>query len=100
MGGIGRAFKKIVSAPFRLLGMGGGGSTRVNVQAPDVSGAQIVSSTAAQAPEAPLLGSENTTMDNTDSRKKRKKGKSALLIQKDGSNGAGGNGGGYSGLNI
>ena len=96
-GGIGRAFKKIVSAPFKAVGkiLGVGGSQTVNVSAPDVSGAQVVPSTASPAPEAPVLGTENTTQDKV----KKKKGKSRLLINSDNSRSSAGNSS-YSGLNI
>lgn len=93
-GGIGRAIKRVVSAPFKAVGkvLGVGGSQTVNVSAPDVSAAQVVPSTAAAAPEAPVLGTENTTQD-----KKKKKGKSHLLINNDKQSS---NSSGYSGLNI
>lgn len=93
-GGIGRAIKRVVSAPFKAVGkvLGVGGSQTVNVSAPDVSAAQVVPSTAAAAPEAPVLGIENTTQD-----KKKKKGKSRLLINNDNQSS---NSSGYSGLNI
>lgn len=93
-GGIGRAVKRVVSAPFKAVGkvLGVGGSQTVNVSAPDVSAAQVVPSTAAAAPEAPVLGTENTTQD-----KKKKKGKSRLLINNDSQSS---NSSGYSGLNI
>lgn len=93
-GGIGRAIKRVVSAPFKAVGkvLGVGGSQTVNVSAPDVSAAQVVPSTAA-APEAPVLGTENTTQDT----KKKKKGKSRLLINNDSQSS---NSSGYSGLNI
>ena len=100
-GGIGRAFKKVVSAPFKAVGKilgvgggGGGGAQTVNVSAPDVSGAQVVPSTASPAPEAPVLGTENTTQDKV----KKKKGKSRLLINSDNSPSSGSSS--YSGLNI
>ncbi len=94
-GGIGRAIKRVVSAPFKAIGkvLGVGGSQTVNVSAPDVSAAQVVPSTAAAAPEAPVLGTENTTQDT----KKKKKGKSRLLINNDSQSF---NSSGYSGLNI
>lgn len=93
-GGIGRAIKRVVSAPFKAVGkvLGVGGSQTVNVSAPDVSAAQVVPSTAAAAPEAPVLGTENMTQD-----KKKKKGKSRLLINNDSQSS---NSSGYSGLNI
>lgn len=93
-GGIGRSIKRVVSAPFKAVGkvLGVGGSQTVNVSAPDVSAAQVVPSTAAAAPEAPVLGTENTTQD-----KKKKKGKSRLLINNDNQSS---NSSGYSGLNI
>lgn len=93
-GGIGRAIKRVVSAPVKAVGkvLGVGGSQTVNVSAPDVSAAQVVPSTAAAAPEAPVLGTENTTQD-----KKKKKGKSRLLINNDSQSS---NSSGYSGLNI
>lgn len=93
-GGIGRAIKRVVSAPFKAVGkvLGVGGSQTVNVSAPDVSAAQVVPSTAAVAPEAPVLGTENTTQDT-----KKKKGKSRLLINNDSQSS---NSSGYSGLNI
>lgn len=95
-GGIGRAFKKVVSAPFKAVGsvLGIGGGKSVNVSAPDVSGAQVLPSTASPAPEAPVLGTENTTQDKT----KKKKGKSRLLINSDSSPSSGNSS--YSGLNI
>ncbi len=103
-GGIGRAIKKVVSAPFKAVGsiLGIGGGQNVSVSAPDVSAAQIVPSTAAQivpstaspAPEAPVLGTENTTQDNA----KKKKGKSRLLINSDNFPASGSSN--YSGLNI
>ena len=95
-GGIGRAIKKVVSAPFKAVGkvFGGGGSQTVKVSAPDVSGAQVVPSTASPAPEAPVLGTENTTQDKV----KKKKGKSRLLINSDNSPASGNSS--YSGLNI
>ena len=95
-GGIGRAFKKVVSAPFKAVGkvLGIGGGQTVNVSAPDVSAAQVVPSTASPAPEAPVLGTENTTQDKV----KKKKGKSRLLINSDNSPSSGGSS--YSGLNI
>lgn len=93
-GGIGRAVKRVVSAPLKVVGkvLGVGGSQTVNVSAPDVSAAQVVPSIAAAAPEAPVLGTENTTQD-----KKKKKGKSRLLINNDNQSY---NSSGYSGLNI
>ena len=95
-GGIGRAFKKVVSAPFKAVGkvLGIGGGQSVNVSAPDVSGVQVLPSTASPAPEAPVLGTENTTQDKT----KKKKGKSRLLINSDSSPSSGNSS--YSGLNI
>lgn len=95
-GGIGRAFKKVVSAPFKAVGkvLGVGGGQTVNVSAPDVSAAQVVPSTASPAPEAPVLGTENTTQDKV----KKKKGKSRLLINNDSSPSSGNSS--YSGLNI
>ena len=95
-GGIGRAFKKVVSAPFKAVGkvLGIGGGQTVNVSAPDVSGAQVVPSTASPAPEAPVLGTENTAQDKV----KKKKGKSRLLINSDNSPSSGSSS--YSGLNI
>ena len=102
MGGIGKAFKRIVSAPFKLVGKVLGSGTNANVSAPAVSAAQVVPavsaaqvvpSTAAAAPEAPVLGTENTTQDA----RKKKKGKSRLLINNDSQSS---NSSGYSGLNI
>ena len=94
-GGIGRAITRVVSAPFKAVGkvLGVGGSQTVNVSAPDVSGAQVVPSTASPAPEAPVLGTENTTQDT----RNKKKGKSRLLINNDSQSS---NSSGYSGLNI
>ena len=95
-GGIGRAVKRVVSAPLRVVGkvLGVGGSQTVNVSAPDVSAAQVVPSTASPAPEAPVLGTEDTTQDKA----KKKKGKSSLLINNDSSPASGSSN--YSGLNI
>ena len=92
LGGIGKAISRIVSAPFKAVGNVLGAGKSVNVSAPDVSATQVVPSTAAAAPEAPVLGTENTTQD-----KKKKKGKSSLLINNDSQSS---NSSGYSGLNI
>lgn len=94
-GGIGKALKRVVSAPFKVVGkvLGVGGAQTVNVSAPDISGAQVVPSTASPAPEAPVLGTENTTQDT-----KKKKGKYRLLINNDSSPASGSSN--YSGLNI
>lgn len=96
MGGIGRAIGRVVSAPFKAVGkvLGVGGSQTVKVYAPGVSAAQVVPSTASPAPEAPVLGTENTTLD----KRKKKKGKSRLLINSDNSRSSGNSS--YSGLNI
>ena len=101
LGGIGKAIKKVVSSPFKVVGkvLGTGGGQTVNVSAPkvsapDVSAAQVVPSTASPAPEAPVLGTENTTQDKV----KKKKGKSRLLINSDSSPSSGKSS--YSGLNI
>ena len=90
LGGIGKAIKKVVSAPFKAVGkvLGVGGAQTVNVSAPDVSGAQVVPSTASTIPESPTLGTE----------KKKKKGKASLLINSDNSRSSGNSS--YSGLNI
>ena len=90
LGGIGRAFKKIVSAPFKVVGnvLGIGGGKTADVSAPDVSAAQVVPSTASTIPESPTLGTE----------KKKKKGKASLLINSDNSRSSGNSS--YSGLNI
>lgn len=95
-GGIGRAVKRVVSAPLKVVGkvLGVGGAQTVNVSAPGVLGAQVVPSTASPAPEAPVLGAENTTQDKI----KKKKGKSRLLINSDNSRSSGNSS--YSGLNI
>ena len=87
LGGIGKAIKRLVSAPFKVVGnvLGAGGAS---VSAPDVSAAQVVPSTASNVPEAPALGTE----------KKKKKGKASLLINSDNSRSSGNSS--YSGLNI
>lgn len=102
LGGIGRAIKRVVSAPFKVVGkvLGVGGSPTVKVSAPKVSApkvsaAQVVPSTEAAAPEAPVLGTENTTQDTR--KRRKKKGKSRLLINNDSQSS---NSSGYSGLNI
>ena len=89
-GGIGRAFKSVVSAPFKAVGkvLGVGGAQAVNVSAPDVSAAQVVPNTASDVPESPALGTEN----------KKKKGKASLLINSDNPRSSGNSS--YSGLNI
>ena len=103
LGGVGRAIKKVVSAPFKVVGkvLGVGGTQSVNVSVPDVSAvqpavsaAQVVPSTYSPTPEAPKLGIENTTQDKT----KKKKGKSRLLINSD--NSPASESSNYSGLNI
>ena len=95
-GGIGRAIKKVVSAPFKAVGsiLGIGGGQNVSVSAPDVSAAQVLPSTDSPTPEAPVLGTEDTTQDT----RKKKRGKSRLLINNDSSPSSGNSN--YSGLNI
>lgn len=88
LGGIGKAFKRIVSAPFELVGNILGYDNKANVSTPNVSAAQVVPNTASAVPESPALGTEN----------KKKKGKASLLINRDNSRSSGSSS--YSGLNI
>lgn len=88
MGGIGKAFKRIVSAPFELVGKVLGAGKTADVSAPNVSAAQVVPSTASAVPESPTLGTGG----------KKKKGKSSLLINRDNSRSSGSSS--YSGLSI
>ena len=98
LGGIGKAIKRVVSAPFNIVGnvLGFGKTANVsapnvsapNVSAQNVSAAQVVPSTASDVPESPALGTE----------KKKKKGKASLLINSDNSRSSGSSS--YSGLNI
>ena len=94
LGGIGKAIKRVVSAPFDIVGNVLGFGKTADVSAPNVSAAQVVPSTASPAPEAPVLCTENTTQDKV----KKKKGKSRLLINSDSSPSSGNSS--YSGLNI
>ena len=87
-GGIGRAFKRIVSAPFELVGNVLGFGKQANVSAPNVSAAQVVPSMASNDPGSPALGTEN----------KKKKGKASLRINRDNSRSSDNTS--YSGLNI
>lgn len=89
LGGVGRAFKRVVSAPFKAIGKVLGFGNTADVSAPDVSAAQVVPSTASTVPESPALGTE---------KKKKKKGKASLLINSDNSRSSGNSS--YSGLNI
>ena len=88
MGGIGKAIKRIVSAPFDLVGNVLGFGKTADVSAPNVSAAQVVPSTASNVPESPALGTE----------KNKKKGKARLTINRDNSSSSGSSS--YSGLNI
>lgn len=89
LGGIGKAIKRVVSAPFDIVGnVLGFGAKTADVSAPNVSAAQVVPSTASTIPESPTLGTE----------KKKKKGKASLLINSDNSRSSGNSN--YSGLNI
>lgn len=88
LGGIGKAIKRVVSAPFDIVGNVLGFGKTADVSAPNVSAAQIVPSTASNVPESPTLGTE----------KKKKKGKASLLINSDNSRSSGNSS--YSGLNI
>ena len=88
LGGIGKAIKRVVSAPFELVGNVLGAGKTADVSAPNVSAAQVVPSTASNVPESPALGTE----------KKKKKGKASLLINSDNSRSSGNSS--YSGLNI
>lgn len=87
-GGIGRAFKRIVSAPFELVGNVLGFGKQADVSVPNVSAAQVVPNTSSAVPESPSLGTE----------KKKKKGKASLLINSGNSRSSGNSS--YSGLNI
>lgn len=88
LGGIGKAIKRIVSAPFDIVGHVLGVDKTADVSAPNVSAAQVVPSTASNVPESPALGTG----------KKKKKGKASLLINSDNSRSSGNSS--YSGLNI
>ena len=88
LGGIGKAIKRVVSAPFDIVGKILGVGNTAAVSAPNVSAAQVVPSTASNVPESPTLGTE----------KKKKKGKASLLINSDNSRSSGNSS--YSGLNI
>ena len=88
LGGIGKAIKRVVSAPFDIVGNVLGFGKTANVSAPNVSAAQVVPNTASTIPESPTLGTE----------KKKKKGKASLLINSDNSRSSGNSS--YSGLNI
>ena len=88
LGGIGKAFKRIVSAPFELVGNVLGVGKTADVSAPNVSATQVVPNTASAVPESPTLGTEN----------KKKKGKARLTIDRDNSRSSGSSS--YSGLNI
>lgn len=101
MGGVSHAIKKVVSAPFKVVGkvvnsVLGGGAQNVSVNAPDVTGAQLAAQTQAEAPESPVLGGENTTLDN----KKKKRGKGRLLISRDSAGSTNSSSDSYSGLNV
>ena len=89
LGGIGKAIKRVVSAPFDIVGNVLGFGKTADVSAPNVSAAQVVPSTASTIPESPTLGTE---------KKKKKKGKASLLINSDNSRSSGNSS--YSGLNI
>ena len=89
LGGIGKAIKRVVSAPFELVGNVLGVGKTADVSAPNVSAAQVVPNTASNVPESPTLGTE---------KKKKKKGKASLLINSDNSRSSGSSS--YSGLNI
>ena len=88
LGGIGKAIKRVVSAPFDIVGNVLGFGNTADVSAPNVSAAQVVPSTASTIPESPTLGTE----------KKKKKGRASLLINSDSSPSSGNSS--YSGLNI
>ena len=88
LGGIGKAIKRVVSAPFDIVGNVLGFGKTADVSAPKISAAQVVPSTASNVPESPALGTE----------KKKKKGKASLLINNDNSRSSGSSS--YSGLNI
>ena len=88
LGGIGKAIKRVVSAPFDIVGNVLGFGKTADVSAPNVSAAQVVPNTASNVPESPTLGTEN----------KKKKGKASLLIDRDNSRSSGNSS--YSGLNI
>ena len=88
MGGIGRAIKRVVSAPFDIVGNVLGFGKTADVSAPNVSAAQVVPNTASNVPESPTFGTEN----------KKKKGKARLTIDRDNPRSSGISS--YSGLNI
>ena len=88
LGGIGKAIKRVVSAPFDIVGNVLGFGKTADVSAPNVSAAQVVPNTASNVPESPTLGTE----------KKKKKGKARLTIDRDNSSSSGISS--YSGLNI
>lgn len=65
---------KLISAPLRLVGLGGSGET-YSVPEPEVRAVDLVQSADAMQPSAPVMGSEQNT--------KKKRGISSLYVDRD-----------------
>ena len=66
----------ILSAPLRLIGLGGNGET-YSVPEPEVRAVDLVQSADAMQPSAPVMGSEQNT--------KKKRGVSSLYVDRENS---------------
>lgn len=69
---------KIISAPFKMLGLGGGEQVRASDSVyPTVTGRDLVSSTESQQPQSAVMGEDTDTLYGT----KKKRGTASLYVK-------------------
>lgn len=77
---------KIISAPFKMLGLGGGGEqVRASDSVyPTVTGRDLVSSTESQQPQSAVMGEDTDTLYGT----KKKRGTASLYVKSNSTGGS------------
>ena len=76
---------KIISAPFKMLGLGGGEQVRASDSVyPTVTGRDLVSSTESQQPQSAVMGEDTDTLYGT----KKKRGTASLYVKSNSTGGS------------
>ena len=76
---------KIISAPFKMLGLGGGEQVRASDSVyPTVTGRDLVSSTESQQPQSAVMGEDTDTLYGT----KKKRGTTSLYVKSNSTGGS------------
>lgn len=84
---------KIISAPFKMLGLGGGGGEQVRASDsvyPTVTGRDLVSSTESQQPQSAVMGEDTDTLYGTNTLygTKKKRGTASLYVKSNSTGGS------------